>query len=62
MDEIILERDDPAAAAKSRSRLSGRGRGNERDKPAILKDGGEDRDKAYEREYIAHDRKRLRRD
>jgi hypothetical protein len=61
VEDIILERDDPAAAAARRGRLAGA-------RPAaagrkLLNDGeGAVTDKAYEREYLAHDRKRIRRD
>jgi hypothetical protein len=56
-----LERDDPSKLA-GRGRVSGgRGRAAPRDK-ANLRDGKEETDKAYEREYLAHDRKRMKRE
>lgn len=60
MDELILERDNP-------SRLTGRTRVTDGRKAAVkdrsmLRDGKQERDQAYEREYLAHDRKRLKRD
>lgn len=60
VDDVILERDDPAAAAR-RGRLVGA-------RPTaagrkLLNDGeGAVTDKAYEREYLAPDRKRIKRD
>ena len=60
VEDVLLERDDPETAAR-RLRLSGRSRASERERPAALRDEQQP-DKAYEREYLAHDRKRLRRD
>lgn len=52
-----MERDVPGSAAR-RSRLTARpGRG-----PHLNDADGAVTDKAYEREYLAHDRKRIRRD
>lgn len=60
MEEIVLERDDPSKLA-GRGRVSGKGRAAPREK-SNLRDGNEETDKAYEREYLAHDRKRIKRD
>ena len=64
VDDIILERDDPEAAAR-RGRVLAQGRpsGGVRGGARLLNDGeGAVTDKAYEREYLAPDRKRIRRD
>ena len=60
VDDMILERDDPAAAAR-RGRLIGTRHAAGARK--LLNDGeGAVTDKAYEREYLAPDRKRIKRD
>ncbi|BDA46960.1 Transcription elongation regulator 1 [Coccomyxa sp. Obi] len=59
VEDITMERDNPAAAAR-RGRLissSRTARG-----PHLNDAAGAVTDKAYEREYLAHDRKRIRRD
>lgn len=61
VDEIILERDDPERSAR-RGRSTMRGRRSEQERAPAFRDGNEQTDKAYDREYLAHDRKRLRRD
>ena len=65
MDDITLERDDPEAAARRGRVLGSAGRpsGGVRGGGRLLNDGeGAVTDKAYEREYLAPDRKRIRRD
>ena len=59
VEDIILERDDPAAAAR-RGRLTSSSRSARG--PHLNDASGTVTDKAYEREYLAHDRKRIRRD
>lgn len=58
MEEIILERDDPKKLAR-RSQLSTKRQGTE-NVPKVSRYGEEGPDRAYEREYLDHDRKRLR--
>ncbi|CAL5224177.1 g6817 [Coccomyxa viridis] len=60
VEDIRLERDDPAAASR-RGRVSLAGRTN-KGRVQLKDDAGAVTDKAYEREYLAHDRKRIRRD
>jgi hypothetical protein len=59
VDDIRLERDNPSAAAR-RTRITGRPAA--RPGPHLNDAAGAVTDKAYEREYLAHDRKRIRRD
>jgi hypothetical protein len=59
VEDIILERDNPAAAAR-RGRLTSSSRTARG--PHLNDASGTVTDKAYEREYLAHDRKRIRRD
>ena len=59
VEEIILERDDPSSLA-GRGRVSGKG-GRSAASKATLRDT-DDTDKAYEREYLSHDRKRMKRE
>ena len=56
VEDIVMEREDPAALAR-RARMGGRtvARPMTRDVSAVT-------DKAYEREYLEPDRKRVRRD
>ncbi|KAK9829764.1 hypothetical protein WJX72_007763 [[Myrmecia] bisecta] len=71
--DLIFERDNPAAAAAQRrerenglARAGGRGlpseRERERRQERSAQDAGEVTDKAYQREYLDHDRKRIKRD
>ena len=60
VDELILERDDPSKLA-GRSRVASKGKASDKDKHSY-RDGNQERDQAYDREYLAHDRKRLKRD
>ena len=61
----MLERDDPTSLA-GRGRVSGKGsRGTNLRTQDTTRDGAETGlsvDKAYEREYLAHDRKRVKRE
>lgn len=59
IEELILERDDPGKLA-SRVRLTDSRKAAGKDR-SMLRDGKQERDQAYEREYLAHDRKRLKR-
>ena len=66
--DLILERDDPTAAARrarlprSGARLTGNASRDGRGRPPFLKDAGDGPDKAYEREYLEPDRKRVHRE
>ena len=69
MEEIVQERDDPRAAEKRRGKLSSRGTtaaaasGRERDsrtRDRGARDADDGVDRAYQREYLEVDRKRLR--
>ena len=55
-----MERDNPGKLA-GRIRLSNTRKAAEKDR-SMLRDGKQEQDQAYEREYLAHDRKRLKRD
>ena len=54
-----MERDKPGSVS-SRGRLSGRGQRSREAKPPVEAVAAPDR--AYEREYLAHDRKRIKRE
>lgn len=60
VEELLLERDDPGKLA-GRVRLANNRKAAEKDRN-MLRDGNQERDQAYEREYLAPDRKRLKRD
>ena len=55
-----MERDDPDKLA-ARARVADSKKATERDRN-MLRDGKQERDQAYDREYLSHDRKRLKRD
>lgn len=55
-----MERDDPDKLA-GRVRIANNKKAAEKDR-SLLRDGKQERDQAYEREYLSHDRKRLKRD
>lgn len=55
-----MERDNPSKLA-GRVRVANNRKAAEKDRN-MLRDGNQERDQAYEREYLAHDRKRLRRE
>ena len=61
MHELVLARDDPAAAARQ-TRLSGRSSATVRSREPGPADRRSDTgvDKAYDREYLSVDRKRMR--
>ena len=54
-----MERDDPEKFA-GRVKMANNRKAAEKDRH-MLRDGKQERDQAYEREYLAHDRKRLKR-
>ena len=60
--ELVLARDDPAAAARQTRLLSGRSSATVRSREPGPADRRNDTgvDKAYDREYLSIDRKRMR--
>lgn len=56
----MLERDDPEKLA-GRVRMANNRKAAEKDKN-LLRDGNQETDQAYDRAYLAHDRKRLKRE
>ncbi len=59
VEELVMERDDPEKFA-GRVKMANNRKAAEKDRN-MLRDGKQERDQAYEREYLAHDRKRLKR-
>ena len=60
VEELVMERDDPDKLA-ARVRMANNKKAVEKDRN-MLKDGKQERDQAYDRAYLSHDRKRLKRD